>query len=93
MFISTNKDLHRIESYIKKKGWTDDYVILNNIVCDLEKNGEGDELLELINNYDTCKCREFFYKFKKFVTDKKGKRNLLRLENVWQAFDSAMAAY
>lgn len=93
MSISSNSKLKAIQLYLKRKGWTDEVVILNEIICDIEENKKIEvaaELNTLLENYDTISCREFFYRFKNTVTNKKGQVDLLRLENTWQGVDSAI---
>jgi len=85
--------LAKVIDYIRKAGWTDDYVVIQNLVAHLEK--EGGELFQefksFLGSYDSVKARAFFCKFPKLVTDKKGYYNEIKLFSAWEAFDSASA--
>ncbi len=92
MTISTNIKLKKMINYIKSKGWTQEYVILNNIICSVERcKKQSVSFLELINNYDSSKARDYFHNnFKKFTRNRDGSYSGILLYNVWDAFDSSV---
>ncbi len=88
---SLNKNIKSILAYVRNSGWTGEYVIINNIINELEETNRDHEIINLVQNYGTVACRDFFYNFKKFATDKKGKFNERALFNAFAAFDSGAA--
>ena len=90
--LTTHNKLQKINSYYAKMGWVDESVILNNLVVILESSVQENDMLELFATHDSIKSKNLFFKFKRLTTDSKNNFNELRLENAWQAFDSANGA-
>ena len=90
MQVSTNCKLKRIKQYYAEQGWIEELVVLNNIVCELDSKDMGEELIALMENYCTFKCKAFFERYKKHVTSHTNQVNELKLFNTWSAFDAAV---
>ena len=90
MQVSTNTKLKRIKQYYAEQGWIEELVVLNNIVCELDIKDKGEELIALMEDYDSFKCKAFFERYKKYVTSPTNQINELKLFNAWSAFDAAV---